>query len=178
MNAYAVPPRDPWDIQLSYQHGQRWWFDDDTEPNEWRISADIYDDGGTHLESHIGDFVVTVIDLDATHNPFMLLDGEDATLGLIAEAIFDHSGRALRPELANHIEPFGSRLLILNSAQLTSPWRGFGLGVLLAGTAIKKLSAGARIAACYPAPLSDTPEQDPIDHALAIATLQEVWEQL
>jgi hypothetical protein len=40
------------------------------------------------------------------------------------------------------LEPIGSRILIMNSVRLAAQWRGFGVGVLLAGTAIKKVSRG------------------------------------
>jgi hypothetical protein len=61
----------------------------------------------------------------------------------------------------------------------------FGLGALLAGTAIRKLSAGARAAICYPAPLDDaTPDEDadsledPARRQAAVATFSEVWQRL
>jgi hypothetical protein len=56
---------------------------------------------------------------------------------------------------------------------------------MLAGTAIKKLSADARLAACYPAPLDDNPdpaaEQIPEGEATrrkAIAALGRTWARL
>ena len=62
-------------------------------------------------------------------------------------------------------------------------WRGFGLGALLAGTAIRKLSGGARAAACYPAPLNELTEAGPDDQGdadwdKAVAALQQVWARL
>jgi hypothetical protein len=67
--------------------------------------------------------------------------------------------------------------------RLTSAWRGFGLGVLLAGTAIKKLSGSVRFAVCDPAPPPDPDadadehevEEDPVEQAVVFATLSEVW---
>jgi hypothetical protein len=110
------------------------------------------------------------------------LDGEDADLGLVAEALFAPATGQLALELDELIEPAGSRLLILNSVRLAPEWRGFGLGVLLAGTAMKKLSGGARLAACYPAPLAEPGdadgEDDPVARGVAEATLSEVWAQL
>jgi hypothetical protein len=43
----------------------------------------------------------------------------------------------------------------LEIVRLTPVWRGFGLGVLRAGTAIKKLAGGVRVVVCDPAPLPD-----------------------
>jgi len=177
--ATHTPPFDPWSVQLTYQHDQRWWFDTDQEPDSWHVSADVYDDGGTHIDSHVGDITIVLVDIDDSDDPFGLLDGEDAGLGLIAEAIFNPATGGLDPELNQRLQPLGTKLLILGAVRLSSQWRGFGLGVLLAGTAIKKLSSGVRAAVCYPAPPDTTPgPADPVERALAIATLGEVWAQL
>jgi hypothetical protein len=180
--ADRTPPADPWRIDLTYQHRQRWWFDADTEPEAWQISADIFDDSGTHRIFHVGDMEVVVIDPSQTDDPFGVLDGEDADLGRIAETIFDPATGQLDPALDHQLQPHGSRILILASVRLTPRWRGFGLGVLLAGTAIKKLSGGVRVAVCQPAPLHDPQEgdvdEDPVEREVAIACLSEVWTQL
>jgi len=113
-----------------------------------------------------------------------MLDGENTLLGRIAEVLFDPATGRLDPVLDAQLEPLGSRLLILKTARLTSAWRGFGLGVLLAGTAIKKLSGSVRFAVCDPAPPPDPDadehevEEDPVEQAVVFATLSEVWGQL
>ncbi len=91
----------------------------------------------------------------------------------------------LDPDLDQQLEPADDRILILHSVRLSPPWRGFGLGALLAGTAIRKLSSGARAAICYPAPLGDTDDpghdDQPDDHGEwqhAVASLQRVWGRL
>jgi GNAT superfamily N-acetyltransferase len=150
-----VLPADPWSIQLTYRHRQPWWFDANSEPERWRVSADVGDDSDTEIVSHVGDIDIVLVDLSATADPFSVLDGEDADLGLVAEALFDPATGQLATELDELIEPAGDRLLILGSVRLAPAWRGFGLGVLLAGVAIKKLSGGVRFAACYPAPLGE-----------------------
>ena len=179
-----VPPASPWSITLTYRHEHLWWFGADDAPESWHVSADIYDHSGTHVESHAGDINIVVIDVDDTRDPFGLLDGEDADLGLIAETIFDAGGGGLHPGLDMQLEPLGSRILILNSVRLAAEWRGFGLGVLLAGTAIKKLSGGVRAAVCYPAPIDDlighprNGQGDPADRRKAVAALDRVWAKL
>jgi GNAT superfamily N-acetyltransferase len=173
-----VPPADPYDITLTYQHRHLWWFDADTAPETWHVSADIYDDNGTHVVAHVGDMHIVAVDIYDTRDPFGLLDGEEADLGLIAETVFSAGGR-LDPELDDLLEPVGSRLLILNSVRLTPDWRGFGLGALLAGTAIKKLAGGGRAAVCYPAPIDEM--DDELSEAArkrAIEALARVWAQL
>ena len=158
---WRTPPDDPWNITLTYRHDQRWWFDSNEEPESWHVSADVLDDSGTHVESHVGDMNIVVVDFYPTRDPFGLLDGEDADLGAIAGTVFDARTGELDPDLDDLLEPLGDRILILNSVRLTPEWRGFGLGVLLAGTAIKKLSGGVRAAVCYPAPINEPADGEP-----------------
>jgi hypothetical protein len=170
------PPADPWLIGLTYSHQQRWWFTGDDEPEGWAVSADLADPDHTHKASHVGDLEIVLVYLECTRNPFDVLDVEDALLGRIAEILFDPATGQLDPLLDAQLEPLGSRLLILKTAQLTPEWRGFGLGVLLAGTAIKKLSGGVRFAVCDPAPRPDPDAdehevaEDPVEQAVVFAT--------
>jgi hypothetical protein len=176
-----TPPDDPWSITLTYRHDHRWWSGTDEEPESWHVSADVFDDSGMHVKSHVGDMTIVVIDVYQTHDPFGLLDGEDADLGAIAGTIFDARTGQLDPDLDDLLEPMGDRILILSSVRLTPGWRGFGLGVLLAGTAIKKLSGGVRAAVCYPAPIDELNDEKPDSPAAreqAIAALGKAWARL
>ena len=181
-NANRTPPTDPWRIDLTYQHRQRWWFTGDDEPEAWEVSADVFDDSGIHQLSHVGDIEIVRVDLDQTRDVFAVLDGEDAILGRLAELILDPATGRLDPTLDAQLEPLGSRLLILESVRLTPAWRGFGLGVLLAGIAIRKLAGGVRAAVCDPRPLPDPQDadgdEDPVEREVAVAVLSEVWTQL
>jgi GNAT superfamily N-acetyltransferase len=105
--------------------------------------------------------IIVVVDIYQTRDPFGLLDSDDADLGAIAGTVFDARTGQLAPDLDDLLEPLGDWILILNSIRLTPEWRGFGLGVLLAGTAIKKLSGGARAAVCYPAPIDEPADGEP-----------------
>jgi hypothetical protein len=175
-----LPPADPDDITLTYQHRHHLWDDANTAPETWHVYADIYDDGCTETVEHVADMDIVAVDVYDTRDPFSLLDGEEADLGLVAGTIFNVRSGRLDQELDDLIEPLGSRILILNSVRLARHWRGFGLGVLLAGTAIRKLSGGARAALCYPAPLGET-DEDELSEARrerAIAKLGKVWAQL
>src|SRR5258705_2808400 len=109
-----VPPANPWSITLTYRHEHPWWFGADDAPESWHISADIYDDTGTHAGSHVGDIHIVLIDVYDTHDPFSLLDGEDADLGLIAETIFSGGSAGPEPRLGNPADPPGSPDLIPN----------------------------------------------------------------
>ena len=174
-------PDDPWSISLTYRHDHRWWSGTNEEPESWHVSADVFDDSGMHVKSHVGDMTIVVIDVYQIHDPFGLLDSDDADLGAIAGTIFDARTGELDPDLDGLLEPMGDRILILNSVRLTPGWRGFGLGVLLAGTAIKKLSGGVRAAVCYPAPIDELNDEEPNSPAAreqAIAALGKVWARL
>lgn len=179
-----TPPDDPWAIDLTYRHEHPWWYGADDALETWHVAADIHK-GGTGVQAHVGDMSITLVDHYNTHDPFALLDGEDAELGRIAEVLFDADDGQLDPDLDEQLEPAGDRILILHSVQLTPRWRGFGLGALLAGTAIRKLSSGARAAVCYPAPLGerddpghDDQPDDPEEWQHAVASLQRVWGRL
>lgn len=176
-----TPPDDPWNITLTYRHERLWSSGANEEPESWHVSADVFDDSGTHVKSHVGDMIIVIVDIYQTRDPFGLLDGEDADLGAIAGTVFDARTGQLDPDLDDLLEPLGDRILILNSVRLTPEWRGFGLGVLLAGTAIKKLSGGVRAAVCYPAPIDEPADGEPDSHApreQAIEALSRAWAQL
>ena len=176
-----TPPDDPWNITLTYRHEQLWSSGANEEPESWHVSADVFDDSGTHVKSHVGDMIIVIVDIYQTRDPFGLLDGKDADLGAIAGTVFDARTGQLDPDLDDLLEPLGDRILILNSVRLTPEWRGFGLGVLLAGTAIKKLSGGVRAAVCYPAPTDEPADGEPDSHApreQAIEALSRAWAQL
>jgi len=174
-----TPPDDPQAITLSYRHEHLWWYSADDALETWHVSADIVE-GGASGDGHVGDMRITLVDLLETDDPFALLDGVDAELGRIAEVLFDAGDGQLDPDLDEQLEPNGYRILILHSVRLVPQWRGFGLGALLAGIAIRRLSGGARAAVCYPAPLTG-PNGSGHEHdtdqewQLAVAALQRVW---
>ena len=178
-----TPPGDPWSVTLTYRHQHYWWFSADNAPETWHVSADIDDGSGPNGGSHVGDMDITLVDAYETSDPFALLDGQDAELGHVAGTLFDAGDGRLDPDLDEQLEPIGSRILILHSVRLVRQWRGFGLGALLAGSAIRKLSGGARAAVCYPAPLNEPPEagtgeRSDAEWDTAVAALQQVWARL
>jgi hypothetical protein len=77
----------------------------------------------------------------------------------------------------------GTQILIVHHVQLTPSWWGFGLGPMLAVSAIKRLSGGARAAVVYPTPLHEPPGATPggyddnaYDHV--VTALQRTWARL
>lgn len=176
-----LPPADPTGIYLRYLHEHHWASSGDDGPEIWHVVAvvpDAEDDEGQPAESHVGEIEIVLVD---PHRPdaFGVLDGHDADLGYIGEVVLNPGSRGLDPALADRLECFGTRLLILNSVRLAPQWRGFGIGVLLAGLAMQRLSGGCMAAVCHPAPLADADEdEDPAREAAAGQKLAEVWPQL
>ena len=170
------PPADPWLISLDYRRNRPWWYDADDAVTRWTVAAHVQDDDG-HPGDHVAEIDVAVVEPDRTRDPISLLDGEDGDLGLVAETILDLSSGDLDPDFDALLEAAGSQILVLNRVELTAPWRGFGLGALLAGTALRELSGGARAAVCYPAPIDDAAEDqaDPCSRRRAVASLERVW---
>lgn len=163
-------------IRLHYHHRS---FLLDT-PNDaverWSISADLLDDE-TREVSHIGSIEIVSVDLYDVRRPLDLLDAEDGDLIMVGGEIFGAQG-GITAALEEHLEePIGSRILLLNRVQLASEWRGFGLGALLVGVALNKLSIDAVAAACYPAPL-DLGKEDGERYEGAVLKLAATWGQL
>ncbi|MFD6802680.1 hypothetical protein [Streptomyces cyaneofuscatus] len=164
-------------IQLSYRNDQSWWDTGENEPEIWHVSADLVEHETEEIIEHVGDFEFFRADPYETRDLFGVLDGYEGDVAAIAEALLDHSTGHFRDDLDEYAEIMGSGMLLLNSAKLKAEWRGFGLGVVLAGRAIKRLGSGSRGAACYPAPLESADDSD-TTHAKAIAALGRTWEQL
>ena len=85
---------------------------------------------GLRVETGVfqADMDVTLVDTYETHDPFALLDGQDAELGHIAGILFDAGEGRLDPDLDRQLEPIGSRILILHSVSLAPEWRGLRPG--------------------------------------------------
>jgi hypothetical protein len=180
-----LPPADPHDIHLSYTH--RHHLHSSHAARTWHIRADVhYSDvrlADEDSAGHVGDIQIATVTPNADGDP---LAGLDTTTNLdrIRQVLFDPATGRLTRAITDHIGRRRSRrrVLILHHACLSPQWRGFGLGTLLIGTAIKTVSADCRVAACYPAPATDQNPRhssyDPVDVQIAYATLGEVFEQL
>ncbi|WP_395297268.1 hypothetical protein ACF9IK_30410 [Kitasatospora hibisci] len=169
-------PRAVEDIRLTYTSDESWWYDQNSELDSWSVSADVWDLEAEERVSHVGSFHFVRIDPYEMHDVFDLLDGFDGDLGVVASAIIDPATNDYRDEIDNFAEPgAGSATLILNTAVLEPEWRGFGLGVILAGRAIKRLGVGCRTAVCFPAPLDGAKGQQ---RSQAINAIGAAWQRL
>lgn len=170
-----VAPADPQTIELSYTHRHSI-LDDASDPQFWYVSADAHT-GDAELVVHVGDLELVRVD-PYREDTFAVLDGYDADLALIAETALDPRNCRVHPDLEARLEPHGSDLLILGQAQLAPAWRGRGIGVLMAGLAVKHLSGGCQAALCYPAPLDRPEDEDAATWHGAVESLSSVWSQL
>jgi GNAT superfamily N-acetyltransferase len=165
-------------IRLSYSCEQGWGDTGEDEPEIWHVSADLYDSERDTNVGQVGDFEFYRANPYVTRDLFGVLDGFDGDAGVIAEAILDPGTGHFRDDLDDIVNGLGSSMLLLNSAQLTRPWRGFGIGAVLAGKAIARLGTGSRGAACYPSPLDRAAITDDASRDKAVAALQQTWSQL
>jgi hypothetical protein len=132
---------------------------------------------------HVGDIQIITVDPNADHDPLAGLDTTSANLDRICQVLLAPATGRLSRAITDHIGRRRSRrrVLILHHACLSPQWRGFGLGTLLIGTAIKTVSADCRVAACSAPATDQNPRHssyDPVDVQIAYATLGEVFEQL
>lgn len=123
---------------------------------------------------HVGDFEIVLLDLNQVNDLQTALRRSRDRLVPIVDLLLDRDGTGLHPEIDERLHSTCSRLAILTWAELTPGWRGFGLGVLLAGLAMKHLSTGARGTICYPMPHLDQVRTDEIDETIAVACMMEV----
>ncbi|MEE1822855.1 hypothetical protein PUR61_11715 [Streptomyces sp. BE20] len=98
--------------------------------------------------------------------------------------IFAEDG-ALVPALAMLRPPL---LLLLESVHVTDKWRGKGVGMALAVTALRRLAVPGAVAVCYPAPIHDHGPGEPCSYESddpeirrpdeeAVTKLQKAWER-
>lgn len=163
-------PGDPQTIELRYTHRHGLFDTSLDEPEFWNVTADIYgDDDEPAPGGHVGNLELVRVDPYRLADAALVLDSHDADLGLIATTVLDGRSGGLNGDLQARLEPHGSDLLILHGIELKAGWRGHGLGVLLAGLAIQRLSGGCQAAVCYPAPLDrdENSDSDPWDKAAA-----------
>jgi GNAT superfamily N-acetyltransferase len=147
----ALPARLS-DITLRYSSEERW-DESSIELEIWHVAADVDDPEGIADSLHVGDFAFIVADPYRTSDLWGLMDGYDADLAAIAEALLEPSGNDLRRDLQEDISGIGTGVLILFHAQLEERWQGHGVGAALAAKAIRRLGGGCKAAACKPAPM-------------------------
>jgi hypothetical protein len=95
-----------------------------------------------------------------TQDLFGVMDGYDADLGHIAEMIIDPATGEIDDALRDRLAGFEPDVLVLCRAELDAKWRGFGLGAVLAGQAIKQLGHGCLAVVLQPASVLSETERE------------------
>lgn len=181
---------DPTSLVIDYKHEQRYSSYDECNVHDWHfevrallVGADDEADDDDMVQVARGEALV--VQLDNGRDPFDALDEHSENAMKIGEAIFDTTTGELLDEFADTIEQLGDRVLILTELEVEPPFRGQGLGPLIAGLAIEALSAGALAVVCYPAPLhrpldSDGQPRDFVDDewTAGVAKLSALWARL
>ena len=187
-------PADPSLISLTYHHEhqlQPFPFDETLEV--WsataRIDADVLaEDMAAHGDADqekldaVEDMVVgrmsfVRIRMFGPDHPFEAMDSYTGDVSRIGEVVLDVAAGQWDPAFeAALAHPVGD-LLIMDRVILEPAWRGFGLGPILAGSAIRRLSQNCVAVACEPGS-ADGRELTDEKHREAAAKLGRVWARI
>ncbi|MGW2540956.1 hypothetical protein ACWC5I_08790 [Kitasatospora sp. NPDC001574] len=165
-------------LVISYE--SRHFADVDWSAKADRWTASFYANGAKVF----GTAVITRVVPGTVPNPREAFDADPGLLDRIPRVIFTEDG-ALVPALAE-LRP--SLLLLLESVQLSNEWRGKGVGMSMAVTALRRLAVPRTLAVCYPAPVHDHGSDEPCSYESddpevrrpdeeAVAKLQKAWER-
>ncbi|MFI6341026.1 hypothetical protein [Streptomyces sp. NPDC050535] len=187
----AQLPVDPSLISLAYHHEhpvQAYEFEDTLEV--WSVTARIdaevlaedlaaSSDRDDESLDAVQDVVVgrmsfVRVRMFGPDRPFEAMDAHTGDVAGIGEVVLDVAAGEWDPALeAALAHPVGD-LLVMDRVVLESAWRGFGLGPVLAGAAIRRLSQGCAAVACEPGS-ADGRELTEDQHREAAAKLGRVW---
>jgi GNAT superfamily N-acetyltransferase len=110
-------------------------------------------------------------------HPFEAMDSYTGDVSRIGEVVLDVAEGRWEPAFeAALAHPVGD-LLVMDRVILEPPWRGLGLGPVLAGAAIRRLSQDCVAVACEPGS-ADGRELTEAQHREAAAKLSRVWERI
>lgn len=151
------------DLTPEFPAVQQWWVR--------AVARDWEHDGSDPAREVVADMhIVKGALMDASLDE--QLDAIEGDLETVASALLDPRGELL-PTVPQ--SGLGSSIVILNSVQVSEPWRGHGVGVMLAGMALQYLSDDAICLATFPAPLDGSKGKV---RERAIKRLGKVWGQL
>ncbi|MDH6113924.1 GNAT superfamily N-acetyltransferase [Kitasatospora sp. MAP12-15] len=169
------------DDRLVISYESRHFADVDWSLKADRWTANFYENGVARV---FGTAEITRVVPGVTPNPRAALANDPGYLERIPRVIFTEDG-GLAPALAE-MEP--TLLLLLESVHVTDEWRGKGVGMSLAVTALRRLAVPGTVAICYPAPLHDHGPDEPCSYESddpevrrpdeeAVAKLRKAWER-
>ncbi|MGW4823221.1 hypothetical protein ACWEP4_30680 [Streptomyces sp. NPDC004227] len=187
-------PADPSLIHLSYHHQhpvEAFKFDDTLEV--WKVKALIDADvlaedmaAYSNVDQETLDAVQDVavgrmsfvrVRMHGPEDPFEAMDSYTADLSRIGETVLDVGTGEWDPAFEEALaHPVGD-LLVMDRVILEPEWRGLGLGPVLAGTAIRRLSQDCVAVACEPGS-ADGRELTEAQHREAAAKLAGTWSRI
>lgn len=173
-----VLPADLTGVRLSFSLGTRWNESPSDGPAFWRVSADVWDLNGEAATGHVGSFQFYRVEPLETADLFGVMDGYDSDLGHIAEMIIDPETGEISDGLSDLLAGLESDMLVLCSAELEEQWRGFGIGAVLAGRAIKQLGHGCLGVVLQPASILPRTENDTQAQQQAAKKIAKAWEKI
>ncbi|WP_435059101.1 hypothetical protein [Streptomyces sp. bgisy060] len=144
MNAPSLPPDDPSELRLRIS------YTDELTDIPQADTMERWDVDVLHGERAAGSITFYRVYLDRGMNAFRVMEEESEDLGEIAQALLDPSTGNFTEEASSWLPYIGSSLLVMDKVTLDAPWRGHGLGAILATEAIHRLMAGCRAIACSP----------------------------
>ncbi|MFD5108992.1 hypothetical protein [Streptomyces cinereoruber] len=144
MNEPSTLPGDPSELRLRISY-----FDDlgDTPQAD---TLERWDVAILHDEAEVGMMTFYRVHLDRGRNAFRAMEEESEELYETAQALLDPETGNFTEDVGGQLEYVGSALLVIDRVTLDAPWRGHGLGAILATEAIHRLMAGCRAVACSP----------------------------
>lgn len=98
----------------------------------------------------VGSMTFFKVHLDRGRNAFWAMEEESEELYEAAQVLLDPATGNFTDEVGEVLEYVGSALLVMDRVTLQEPWRGHGLGAVLAMEAMYRLMAGCRAVACSP----------------------------
>ncbi len=190
----AQLPVDPSLISLVYHHEhpvQAYEFENTLEVWEVsaRIDADVlaeelaaYSDMDQEALDAVQDVTVgrmsfVRVRMFGPDHPWEAMDSYTGDVSRIGEVVLDVADGRWEPAFETALaHPVGD-LLVMDRVILEPPWRGLGLGAVLAGAAIRRLSQDCVAVACEPGS-ADGRELTDAQHREAAAKLSRVWERI
>ncbi|MGY1635432.1 hypothetical protein ACI78V_02110 [Geodermatophilus sp. SYSU D00742] len=119
-----------------------------------------------------------VIDVDAARNLATVLD-ESADFAHFMPLFFDRGELNIHEDFDELIEGLGSRVILLDRAQLAPAWRGLGgVGRLLTARMLQWLLSGALVVVTQPAPFELSREEDEPGYMAGLQQVRGVWGSL
>ncbi|WP_405734954.1 hypothetical protein OG607_41515 [Streptomyces sp. NBC_01537] len=128
----------------------------------------------------VGSMTFFKVHLDRGRNAFWAMEEESEELYETAQVLLNPATGNFTDDAGEVLEYVGSALLVMDRVTLQEPWRGHGLGAVLAMEAIHRLMAGCRAVACSPGvtDLSGSRLKDRAEWDRVYAKMAQGWERI